>query len=92
MWPAYPSGHATFAYTNAFLLQELLPEYKDIIYNDAYECAHSREILGVHFPSDSEAGRILARQLIDQMQKSEKFNKDVLAAKEEIKKNKPQRQ
>ena len=70
MWPAYPSGHATYAYTNAFLLQELFPEYADSIYNDAYECAHSREILGVHFPSDSEAARILAGQLINKCYKA----------------------
>jgi len=84
-WPAYPSGHATYAYTNAFLLQELFPEYKDVIYNDAYECAHSREILGVHFPSDAEAARILARQLINEMLKSDKFKKDLQVAKDEIK-------
>jgi acid phosphatase (class A) len=83
-WPAYPSGHATFAYTNAFLLQELFQEHKDLIYEDAYETAFSREILGVHFPSDSESGRSLGRQLIDRMLKSEKFKKDLLAAKEEI--------
>lgn len=84
MWPAYPSGHATYAYTNAFLLQELFPEYSDVIYNDAYECAHSREILGVHFPSDSEAARVLARQLINKMLQSEKFKRDLETAREEI--------
>ena len=89
MWPAYPSGHATFSYTNAFLLEELFPENKDIIYEDAYQCAHSREVLGVHFPGDSEAGRILARQLINEMLKSEKFRNDLKLAKEEISKVKP---
>jgi acid phosphatase (class A) len=84
MWPAYPSGHATFAYTNAFLLEELFPQYKDVIHKDAYDCAHSREILGVHFPSDSEAGRILARQIINEMFKSEKFIKDFLPAQAEV--------
>ena len=84
MWPAYPSGHATFAYTNAFLLMELMPEYSQAIYNDAVQCARSREILGVHFPSDSESGRILARQLIDKMKQSKKFIKDFSAAKEEV--------
>ena len=83
-WPAYPSGHATFAYTNAFLVQELFPEHKDLIYEDAYETAYSRELLGVHFPSDSESGRVLGRQIINHMLKSEKFQKDLLAAKQEI--------
>ncbi len=89
MWPAYPSGHATFSYTNAFLLEELFPENKDVIYEDAYQCAHSREVLGVHFPSDSESGRLLARQLINEMLKSEKFRNDLKLAKEEISKVKP---
>lgn len=84
MWPAYPSGHATYAYTNAFVLQELFPEHSDVLYNDAYECAHSREILGVHFPSDSEAARILARQLVNKMLQSDKFKRDLAVAKEEI--------
>jgi acid phosphatase (class A) len=86
MWPAYPSGHATFAYTNAFLLQKLFPEASDVIMKDAYDCAHSREILGVHFPSDSEAGKILGKLLIDEMLKSKKFQIDLLAAREEIRK------
>ena len=88
MWPAYPSGHATFAYTNAFLLQQLFPEAKDIIMKDAYDCAHSREILGVHFPSDSEAGKVLGKLLIDEMLKTKKFQTDLFAAREEISKQK----
>lgn len=85
MWPAYPSGHATFAFTNAFLLQLLLPESADIMYKDAVTCARSREILGVHFPSDTEAGKILAQQLIDHFMRNEKFREDLTLAKEEIK-------
>ena len=84
MWPAYPSGHATFAYTNAYLLMELLPAHKQTILDDAVRCARSREVLGVHFPSDSEAGRVLGRQLIDKMKHSQKFKKDFAAAKEEL--------
>ena len=53
--------------------------------------AHSREIIGVHYPSDSESGRVLAWQLIKRLLADEKFKKDFEAAKEEIRKVKVQK-
>ena len=62
-WAAYPSGHVFNSYVNAYIYQELAPEFTDVFVKDAYDMAHSREIIGVPFPSDSESSRILARQL-----------------------------
>lgn len=84
-WAAYPSGHATNSYVNAYLYSELLPEFSSFFIKDAYDMAHSREIIGVHYPSDSESGRVLAWQLINRLMQNEKFKKDFDAAKEEIK-------
>ena len=84
-WAAYPSGHATNSYVNAYLYSELLPEFTSFFIKDAYDMAHSREIIGVHYPSDSESGRVLAWQLIRRLMQNEKFKKDFDAAKEEIK-------
>jgi acid phosphatase (class A) len=53
--------------------------------------AHSREIIGVHYPSDSESGRVLAWQLVKRLLSNEKFKKDFTAAKEEIIKVKNQK-
>jgi len=75
-WEAYPSGHAANSYVNAFLYSELAPEFTDFFIKDAYDMAHSREIIGVHYPSDSEASRIFARQLVNMLFKNEKFLKD----------------
>ncbi|MEP6686113.1 MAG: phosphatase PAP2 family protein [Verrucomicrobiota bacterium] len=72
-WTAFPSGHASFSHMLAYLFSELAPEFSDIFLNDARGIAHSREIIGVHFPSDSEAGRVFGRQFVDQLLKSEKF-------------------
>jgi acid phosphatase (class A) len=83
-WAAYPSGHATNSYVNAYLYSELLPEFSSFFIKDAYDMAHSREIIGVHYPSDSESGRVLAWQLIKKLLANEKFKKDFDAAKEEI--------
>ena len=53
--------------------------------------AHSREIIGVHYPSDSESGRMLAWQVIKRLMSNEKFKKDLTAAKEEIERAKAQK-
>lgn len=90
-WAAYPSGHATNSYVNAYLFSELIPEFSAFFLKDAYDMAHSREIIGVHYPSDSESGRLLAWQLVKKLQSNEAFKKEVEAAKEEISKVKTQK-
>jgi acid phosphatase (class A) len=82
-WAAYPSGHASNSYVNAYLYMELAPEFSDFFLKDAYDMAHSREILGVHYPSDSESGRIFARQLVNKLLQNEEFLKDLEAVKKE---------
>jgi acid phosphatase (class A) len=84
-WAAYPSGHATNSYVNAYLYAALIPEFESFFLKDAYDMAHSREIIGVHYPSDSESGRLLAYELIQRLMKNEQFQKDFAAAKAEIK-------
>ncbi len=81
---AYPSGHASASYMAAFVYQELLPQHKDLFQKNAYDMAFSREIIGVHFPSDSEAGRIFARQFVNFLLKTPSFQKDLAEAKREI--------
>jgi acid phosphatase (class A) len=90
-WAAYPSGHSTNSYVNAYLYSELLPEFSSFFIKDAYDMAHSREIIGVHYPSDSESGRVLAWQLIKRLLSDEKFKKDLDAAKKEVEKIKQQK-
>lgn len=85
-WAAYPSGHAANSYVNAYLFQEFAPEFADIFVKDAYDMAHSREIIGVHYPSDSESARIFARQFVNKLFENEKFSKDFELAKKEWKK------
>ena len=64
--PAYPSGHATVAWFFAYLLGEgVTPKEQVRLANAAARVAHNREVAGVHYASDSEAGRLLARQLVD---------------------------
>lgn len=82
-WAAYPSGHASNSYINAYIYQELAPEFTDVFTKDAYDMAHSREIIGVHYPSDSESARIFARQFVNMLFENEKFLADFEKVKEE---------
>ena len=81
--PAYPSGHATGAYTLAYLLQELDPSSAETYLAAAKRIAENREIAGLHFPSDSEAGRLLARQLADQLLSHPNFKRLMKEARKE---------
>lgn len=62
--PAYPSGHATQAFAVAQLFGIIDPQHQSYFYQDALRVATNREIAGVHYPSDSAAGKILAEQVI----------------------------
>ncbi|MCI0751993.1 MAG: phosphatase [Flammeovirgaceae bacterium] len=84
-WAAYPSGHASNSYINAFIYRELAPEYSDVFLKDAYDMAHSREIIGVHYPSDSESGRQFAHQFVSKLFQNEQFLKELEEVKQEWK-------
>jgi acid phosphatase (class A) len=68
----------------AYIYQELLPEQTDLFVKNAYDMAYSREIIGVHYPSDSEAGRIFARQFVNYLLENPVFQEDLAEAKIEI--------
>ncbi|HEX6159091.1 MAG TPA: phosphatase PAP2 family protein [Thermoanaerobaculia bacterium] len=85
-FPAYPSGHSSNSYVAAYVYELLLPEHRDLFVRNARDMAYSREILGVHFASDSEAGRIFARQFVDRLMQEPAFRTDLEAARREIQK------
>jgi acid phosphatase (class A) len=57
---SYPSGHSTYAYLDAIVLVQMIPEMREAIFARAAEFAHNRVVCGVHYPSDLEAGKISA--------------------------------
>ena len=85
-FPAYPSGHSSNSYVAAYVYELLLPEHRDLFLRNARDMAWSREILGVHYASDSEAGRIFARQFVDRLALEPSFQRDLDAARQEIQK------
>lgn len=69
---SYPSGHATQAFLVAQALTTVCgnPETGEHLYHIARDVAVNREYAGVHYSSDSEAGRILAKQLFSQAERT----------------------
>lgn len=65
-WHAsYPSGHATQSMLTAFALGAAVPSAAPALKYLAIEVAHGREIAGLHYASDTQAGFELARQIWD---------------------------
>lgn len=83
--PSFASGHTLWAYLQSYVLAELIPEKNAAFIDLAYEIGYSREVLGVHYPSDEEAARQLSYQMFEAMWKTEKFQKDFKKAKAEWK-------
>ncbi len=65
--PSYPSGHAAQAFYLAHNLSNEFPELREDFYILANMIAESRVDRGVHFPSDIEAGKLLASKLVGEI-------------------------
>lgn len=83
--PSFASGHTLWAYIHAFAWGELIPNKRGQFLELAYEIGESREIMGIHYPSDEEAARILAHRMLSAMVSNPNFIKDFNMAKSEWK-------
>lgn len=63
---SYPSGHSTIAHLQALVLAEIYGSQFEVpLESKAHRIAENRQIAGLHYPSDSFAGRVLAKYLFD---------------------------
>ncbi len=81
--PSFASGHTLWAYIQAFTWSELMPDQRQEFIDLAYEVGESREIMGIHYPSDEEAARVLAHKMLVMMLENEEFLEDFEKAKGE---------
>ncbi len=81
---SYPSGTSNFGATVAILLAAMIPEKRDEIFARGWELGQSPLILGGHFPSDLEAGRILATATVAVMMQNPSFKTDFAASRVEL--------
>ena len=66
---SYPSGHALRAYVWAAVLGEIFTDRRDELDARARRVAWGRIIGGVHFPTDSIGGRIIAQAIVAELRK-----------------------
>jgi acid phosphatase (class A) len=83
---SYPSGHATFGYTTAALLATMLPEKRAAIFARADLYAQHRVVMGAHFPTDLEAGKLTGTVLAEEILKDAPWQADYAAARSELRK------
>jgi acid phosphatase (class A) len=74
--PSFVSGHTLWAYIQAFVWSEIIPEKQQEFMALAEEIRRSREIMGIHFPSDNESARQVAYQMLTYYFKNKTFQND----------------
>src|SRR5581483_12389887 len=81
---SYPSGHSTRGTVYALVLAELFPEKRDAILTIGRDIGWDRVLIGKHFPTDIQAGRVLAQSIVRELLASPVFQHDLAAAKAEV--------
>jgi acid phosphatase (class A) len=67
---SYPSGHSTGAALWSAFYAAAMPEYQPLFENYVREAMWCRVLAGMHFPSDTQAGRLLGRLSAAEMLKN----------------------
>ena len=81
---SYPSDASTVGYLTAILLADMVPEKAAALYARGREFGDDRIILGIHFPSDVEAGRFAATAIANALLQDAAFLKQFSEAKMEL--------
>ena len=85
---SYPSGHTILGWTSALLLMEINPERADTILARGMMYGESRVIVGAHWQSDVDAGRLAAAACYARMHTSERFLEQMRLARQEFRRKK----
>jgi acid phosphatase (class A) len=78
--PSFVSGHTLWAFLQAFTWGEIIPEKQRDFIALAEEIRRSREIMGIHYPSDNEAARQVAYKMLQVYFQNENFRNDLKGA------------
>lgn len=80
---SYPSGHTHASWLVGLTLTALDPEHTEQIMKVAYELGQSRVIVGFHYQSDVDAGRIAGSITFARLQADKDFQKMLEKARKE---------
>lgn len=82
---SYPSGHTIMAWTMALALTTIDDEHECDIIHLGYELGQSRVIVGFHYQSDVDAGRMTASVTFAKIVSDEEFIRLMNLARKELK-------
>lgn len=80
---SYPSGHSVHGWTVAMILSRIDPDRASSLTQRAEEYEESRLICGMHFPTDIEAGQVVAAAVVSRLDSSSEFQADLARARKE---------
>jgi acid phosphatase (class A) len=81
---SYPSGSSTVGYLTAIVLANMVPEKTAALFARGREAGYNRLVLGVHYPTDVQAGRLLGTAIATALFQNSTFLKDFAEAKAEL--------
>jgi acid phosphatase (class A) len=81
---SYPSGHAVVSWAVAMVMMEASPASAQSIVTRAVDYGQSRVVCGLHYPSDIDAGRLVATAVVEKLFALPEFRRDFQCAKAEL--------
>ena len=82
--PSYPSAHTTRGWAMSLLLVAVNPNAQEALLKRGYEFGQSRVIVGAHWQSDVDAGRLVASAGLARLLHSKDFLSDLVEAQKEF--------
>ncbi|WP_108825055.1 phosphatase PAP2 family protein [Ereboglobus luteus] len=81
---SYPSGHSAASAAWAGIIAAAMPEYKEQLFEEVRETMWCRVMAGMHYPTDTHAGRKLGFLIADEMLKTQTTQKAIKEMRAEI--------
>ena len=82
---SYPSGHTILGWSSALLMSEINPDNATEILTRGYRYGENRLVVGAHWQSDTDAGRLAASAAYARLHTNERFLEQMKKAREEFK-------
>jgi acid phosphatase (class A) len=81
---SYPSGHTAFGTACAIVLSQMVPEQRAALFARAGLYGESRLIVGAHFPTDIQAGRVIGAAAAGVILQNLQFQADLRTARAQL--------